>query len=188
MGQMPSRAGTVLIARPDRLWTQWHRDTSMVYMRRQPIALRGGVATAIEPEDHVRGVAAARDSTTVATWTVVSRVTGLLRFAVIGAVLGPTFFGNTYQFTNSLPNLIYYGFLAGSLFSSLLVPALVGHIDAGDRRASERVAGGFLGATLLALALITPLAIGLGPQALRLASLGGGNGAAAGAQAHLAQF
>ena len=46
--------------------------------------------------------------------------TGVIRFAVIGAVLGPTFFGNTYQFTNSLPNLVYYGFLAGSLFSSLL--------------------------------------------------------------------
>ena len=55
----------------------------------------------------------------------------LARFAVVGAVLGPTFFGNTYQFTNSLPNLVYYGFLAGSLFSSLLVPALVRHIDAG---------------------------------------------------------
>ena len=70
---------------------------------------------------------------TVAAWTIVSRVTGLARFAVIGAVLGPTFFGNTYQFTNSLPNLVYYGFLAGSLFSSLLVPALVRHIDAGEQ-------------------------------------------------------
>ena len=36
-------------------------------------------------------------------------------------MLGPTFFGNTYQFMNSLPNLVYYGFLAGSLFPSLLM-------------------------------------------------------------------
>lgn len=77
---------------------------------------------------------------TVAAWTLMSRVTGLIRFAAVGAVLGPTFFGNTYQFTNSLPNLVYYGFLAGSLFSSLLVPALVRHIDRGDKLASERVA------------------------------------------------
>jgi putative peptidoglycan lipid II flippase len=111
--------------------------------------------------------AAAGDSIAVAGWTVVSRVTGVVRFGAIGAVLGPTFFANTYQVTNSLPNLVYYGFLAGSLFSSLLVPALVRHIDAGDRRASERVAGGFLGVSLLSLAIVAPVAIGLGPWVLR---------------------
>jgi peptidoglycan biosynthesis protein MviN/MurJ (putative lipid II flippase) len=52
----------------------------------------------------VQSAAAAGDSITVATWTIVSRVTGVAKFACIGAVLGPTFFGNTYQFTNSLPN------------------------------------------------------------------------------------
>jgi putative peptidoglycan lipid II flippase len=142
--------------------------------RRQPIALRPGVARAIEPDDQFKAVAAARDSTTVATWTIVSRVTGLIKFAVIGAVLGPTFFGNTYQFTNSLPNLLYYGLLAGSLFSSLLVPALVRHIDAHDHESSERIAGGFLGITLVLLLVIAPLAITLGPLVLRFAALGGG--------------
>ena len=78
------------------------------------------------------GAGAARDTMTVAIWTMVSRVTGVARVIVIGAVLGPTFFGNSYQLTNVLPNLIFYGFLAGSLLSSLLVPALVRHIDAGD--------------------------------------------------------
>ena len=73
---------------------------------------------------------AAGDSLTVAAWTILSRVTGLARVAVVAAVLGPTYTGNTYQFTNSLPNLLYYGFLAGGLFSSLLAPALVRHIDA----------------------------------------------------------
>jgi putative peptidoglycan lipid II flippase len=133
-----------------------------------------GVASAIAPEDQFNAVAAARDSVTVAAWTIVSRVTGVIKFAVIGAVLGPTFFGNTYQFTNSLPNLMYYGLLAGSLFSSLLVPALVRHIDANDRQASERVAGGFLGITLVMLLVIAPLGITLGPLLLRLAALGGG--------------
>jgi putative peptidoglycan lipid II flippase len=122
----------------------------------------------------------------VAAWTIVSRVTGVARFAVIGAVLGPTFFGNTYQFTNSLPNLVYYGFLAGSLFSSLLVPALVRHIDAGDRRASERVAGGFLGMTLVALVVIAPVAVTMGPLLLRLAALGTGPHIATSAQLRVA--
>jgi putative peptidoglycan lipid II flippase len=144
--------------------------------------------SAREPEPHLSPISAAGDSLTVAAWTIVSRVTGLMRFAVIGAVLGPTFFGNTYQFTNSLPNLVYYGFLAGSLFSSLLVPALVRHIDAGDRRASERVAGGFLGMTLIALLVITPVAVGLGPQALRLAALGGGHALTSAAQVRVGQL
>ncbi len=72
------------------------------------------------------------DSLSVAIWTIVSRLTGVLRGITIAAVLGVTYFANTYQFTNSLPNLIFYGLLAGSLFSSLLVPALVGHVDSGD--------------------------------------------------------
>src|SRR6266567_9541993 len=133
--------------------------------RQRLIALRV-VPIGSESEDQFKAVAAARDSMTVAAWTIVSRVTGVIRFAVIGAVLGPTFFGNTYQFTNSLPNLVYYGFLAGSLFSSLLVPALVGHVDKGDRRGSERVAGGFLGMTLLALVVATPLMVAFGPTVL----------------------
>lgn len=132
--------------------------------------------------------AAAGDSLSAAAWTMVSRVTGVVRIAVIGAVLGPTFFGNTYQFTNTLPNLVYYGFLGGQLFSSLLVPALVRHLDAGDRRAGERVAGGFLGLTAAALVVVAPLAIAAGPLLLRFASLGKGPDLAGAAQVHTARL
>jgi murein biosynthesis integral membrane protein MurJ len=137
--------------------------------------------------DMSKAASAAGDSMIVAAWTIVSRVTGLIRFAVVGAVLGPTFFGNTYQFTNSLPNLVYYGFLAGSLFSGLLVPALVRHIDTGDRLASERVAGGFLGVTLVALLPGVPLAVFFGPLALKVAALGGSQ-AVTGAEVHLGRL
>jgi murein biosynthesis integral membrane protein MurJ len=126
-----------------------------------------------EPTDASRAAAAAGDSLTVAAGTMVSRITGLARFAVVGAVLGPTYTGNTYQFTNSMPNLVYYGFLAGALFSSLLVPSLVRHIDAGDRRATERVAGGFLSVTLAGMVAVTPLAVIFAPLALKAAALGG---------------
>ncbi|MBV9094297.1 MAG: hypothetical protein JO132_10540, partial [Streptosporangiaceae bacterium] len=131
--------------------------------------------------------AAAGDSMTVAAWTLLSRVTGLIRFSVVGAVLGPTFFGNTYQFTNSLPNLVYYGFLAGSLFSSLLVPALVRYVDTGDRRASGRVAGGFLGVTLVGLLPLAPLAVLLGPLVFKVAALGGPQAVSA-AQVHVGRL
>lgn len=122
---------------------------------------------------------AAADSIAVGVWTLISRISGVLKVAAIGAVLGPTLFGNTYQFTNSLPNLVYYGFLAGSLFSSLLVPALVSHLDTGDRRACADVAGGFLGVTLVALAVVAIPAALLGPLVLRLGSIGVGTADAA---------
>lgn len=130
-----------------------------------------GVETRIG-EDGDAAVGAARDSLRVAGWTLVSRLTGVVRVAVIGVVLGPTLLGNTFQFTNSLPHLVYYGFLGGSLFSSLLVPALVGVMDDGDRRACERIAGGFLGVALAALAVTSCVAVLVGPVLLRLGAAG----------------
>jgi putative peptidoglycan lipid II flippase len=141
---------------------------------------QGGATADAEPG------AAAGDSISVATWTIVSRLTGVLRIGAIGAVLGPTFFGNTYQFTNSLPNIVYYGFLAGSLFSSLLVPALIQKADLGGRRGSERIAGGFLGMTILTLAAVAPLAILGAPVLLGLS--GGGEAVGDGRQVGLARL
>jgi murein biosynthesis integral membrane protein MurJ len=123
------------------------------------------------------------DSLSVAVWTFVSRFTGVLRGITIAAVLGATYFANTYQFTNSLPNLIFYGLLAGSLFSSLLVPALVPHIDSGDRRAVGRTAGGLLGVALIGMLALVPVMAVLTPWLLRLGSIGA-TGAAAHSQAH----
>ena len=112
------------------------------------------------------------DSMTVAMWTAISRATGVVRGVVIAAVLGATAFANTYQFTNSLPNLVFYGLLGGSMLSSLLIPALVRHIDSGDTRATERVAGGFLGLIACAAAVATPVAVVLVSVALRLTTFG----------------
>jgi murein biosynthesis integral membrane protein MurJ len=123
------------------------------------------------------------DSLSVAGWTIISRVTGVLRGITIAAVLGATFFANTYQFTNSLPNLVFYGLLAGSLFSSLLVPALVQHIDSGDRQAAARTAGGLLGVALIGMLAIIPVIAVLTPWLLRLGTIGAPQTAAAHSQA-----
>ncbi len=114
----------------------------------------------------------ARDSMTVGLWTSIGRATGVVRVIVIGAVLGPTFFGNVYQLTNTLPNLIFYGFLAGSLLSSLLVPALVRYIDTGRPEETARVSGGFLGVAMVALLGAAPLAVLVLPFLIRLGALG----------------
>lgn len=100
-----------------------------------------------------------------------SRVTGLARIVAIGAVLGPTYLGNTFQAVNQLPNLAYQA-MTGSLLTVLLVPPLVAHVDAEDTAETERVACGFLGLALLAFAAVTAAAMLAGPLLLRVLALG----------------
>jgi len=68
---------------------------------------------------------AVRHSVTVAGWTLASRATGLARIAVIGAVLGPTYFANTFVTTNFVPNVTYSA-IAGPALAMVVVPATVG--------------------------------------------------------------
>src|SRR4051812_14294701 len=139
-----------------------------------PVARAGSV-----PIDDIDGelsegasaTAVASGSLTVAWWTSVSRVTGLVRLAVIAAVLGPTYLANTFQAVNQLPNLIYSA-LTGSVFTMLLVPPLVHHLDRDDRAAQERVAGGFLGLVLVAFGAVAGVAVIAGPLLLRLLAVG----------------
>jgi putative peptidoglycan lipid II flippase len=139
--------------------------------------MAGGVAATVpEPldggSDLTTPEGAVGDSLSVAAWTLTSRITGVLRGTTIAAVLGATYFANAYQFTNFLPNFVFYGLLAGSMFSSLLVPALVGHIDSGDRAAAARTAGGLLGVALLGMLAIVPVVAVATPWLLRLGSAG----------------
>lgn len=125
------------------------------------------VATPGDAPDGVPAESVARSSLSIAGWTLVSRLTGFARVAVLAAVLGPTYLGNTFQAVNSLPNLIAYQLLMGSLFVSLLVPALVGHIDAGDARGAERLAGAFLGLVTLGFVAVVVVVVVAGPELLR---------------------
>jgi putative peptidoglycan lipid II flippase len=118
----------------------------------------------------------AGDSLRVALGTALSRITGVVRVLTVGAVLGPTWFGNAYQVTNSLPNLIYYGFLAGSLVSSLLVPLLVRQLDTGRPDRAAAICGGFLGVVFAGATLLLPLAAWGLPHLLQVASAGAPDG------------
>ena len=134
-----------------------------------------------QPERDV-APALVKNSLTGSAWTLISRGTGLARIVVIGAVLGATYLGNTYQAINALPNLVYYQLLAGSLFVSLVVPPLVAHVREGDKARADAFVRGFLGPlTALALAGIVALVVA-GPFILKLLSLGVANGDAAAAQ------
>ena len=112
-----------------------------------------------------------------------SRVSGFVRAAVVAAVLGPTYLGNTFQATNVLPNLVFE-FLTGSLLGIVLVPALVRHVDAQDDEAKGRLAGNFLGLVLAGFVVVTVLGIALGPLLVRLLSLPVASAAVAHGQQH----
>ena len=101
----------------------------------EPVALDVGAAPA------PRSGHEAAATIGVAGWTLVSRVTGFARVAIIGATLGPTFFANIFQATNTVPN-ITYNLMAGSLLTTLIVPSLV---EALDRESLDRAAPGRAG-------------------------------------------
>jgi len=145
----------------------------------------GQRVTVKEPDP--RSTALAKNTLAVAVWTAVSRISGFVRIAVIGAVLGPTYLGNIFQATSSLPMIMYVA-LTGSLFSSLLVPFLVKHIDAGDTRSTERLAGAFLSTALVGFGLAAGAILLAGPLVLRLLSSGVSDPAAAESQRRIGLF
>src|SRR4051795_11303475 len=103
----------------------------------------------------------------VAGWTFFSRATGLLRVVVAGAILGPTFFANIFQATNTIPNLTY-NLMAGSVLTSLIIPIVVAALDEeGIERARELlrhlvglVIAGFIAAAA-AVTLFSPVLVHL---------------------------
>jgi putative peptidoglycan lipid II flippase len=133
------------------------------------------------PSADARLASIGANSVSVATWTLVSRLTGFLKVAVIAAVVGPTYFGNLFHGTNQLPYLTYE-FLTGSLFITLLVPPLVRTIGRTQRGRTEQIAGGFMGLSVGALALFTAAVVLAGPLVLTVFTAGVPDAAAAEAQ------
>lgn len=130
------------------------------------------ISTSTRTKEGRRAVSVVRDSLTGSAWTFVSRATGLGQSIAVATILGATYLGNTYQAINSLPNIIYYQLLAGSLFASILIPPIVSRIDRGDRAGANALARGFFGTLLAAAAGLCLLLILFGPALLHLLTLG----------------
>src|SRR5207237_5706408 len=94
-----------------------------------------------------------RTTAPITAWNLVSRVTGFVRVIAIGAALGTTFLGNTYQSSNLVSNILFE-LLAAGVLSSVLVPTFVRFIDAGQRDDAEHVAGAVLGVGLAPLGAV----------------------------------
>ncbi|MGH3816075.1 MAG: lipid II flippase MurJ, partial [Pseudonocardiaceae bacterium] len=113
-------------------------------------------------EDEAPPTTTARDSATVAGWTLVSRATGLLRVVVIGAVLGPTYYANAFQAGYVVPNLVFT-LIAGPVLAMVLVPGVVRAVGAGGLSRAREVFGRVSGWLLAVSAGIVVLLMVLAP-------------------------
>ncbi|MFE9560864.1 murein biosynthesis integral membrane protein MurJ [Streptomyces sp. NPDC006487] len=75
-----------------------------------------------------------RSGALMAAGSIVSRATGFIRSAVIGAALGTTLLGDGYAVANTVPNILYILLIGGAL-NAVFVPELV-------RAAKEHADGG----------------------------------------------
>jgi len=97
-------------------------------------------ASAVMPTDRAASTTA-RNSVTVAGWTLISRITGVLRVVVIGPVLGATYFANAFQTSYMLPHLVFT-LIAGPVLGMVLVPSVVRAVSAGGTPVPGRSSSG----------------------------------------------
>ncbi len=97
-----------------------------------------------------------RSSATMAAGTVVSRITGFLRAAVLAAVIGTRLVSDVFTIANTVPNIIYI-LLAGGVLNSVLVPQVVRAMKS-DPDGGQAYAQRLLTLALVVLSIITALA------------------------------
>jgi putative peptidoglycan lipid II flippase len=114
------------------------------------------------PETDSGGGSVARNSAVMAAFSILSRVTGLLRTAALAAAIGSKAVGDDYNVANTLPNMVYE-FLLGGVLASVVVPLLV-RARTTDRDRGEAyahrlltLATVFLGAATLVAVVAAPL-------------------------------
>ena len=79
-----------------------------------------------------------KSNVTVAVGTALSRITGLLRVVVFGAVIGRTALADTYKLANETPNIVYE-LLLGGVLSATLVPLFSAFVENDDDEATNVV-------------------------------------------------
>jgi putative peptidoglycan lipid II flippase len=130
---------------------------------------------------------ATRPALVISAGNALSRATGFVRVVAVGAALGTTYLGNTYQSANLVSNVLFEVLAAGML-SAPLVPAFVGLLDTGREREAERLAGALLGPALLGLGvLVVVLAVG-GRAVMQLLTMGVDDPAVREAEVRLGAF
>ncbi|MGW3493273.1 murein biosynthesis integral membrane protein MurJ [Streptomyces sp. NPDC001020] len=109
-----------------------------------------------------------KSSAVMAAGTMVSRLTGFIRSALIVSALGVGLLGDTFQVAYQLPTMIYILTVGGGL-NSVFVPQLVRAMKE-DEDGGEAYANRLLTLVMLALGALTVLAIVAAPLLVHLLS------------------
>jgi putative peptidoglycan lipid II flippase len=122
-----------------------------------------------------------RSSAIVSVGVGLSRVTGLVRTAVLAAVIGTTALADGYNLANSTPNVIY-DLMLGGVLAATLIPVIVERMEADDQRSIDAIAT----YVIAALVGVTVLGVALSPLIIRAYAIFKGDRAAADAQISIA--
>lgn len=122
-----------------------------------PAAKKGGRASGLM-----------KSSAVMAAGTMVSRLTGFVRSALIVSALGVGLLGDTFQVAYQLPTMIYILTVGGGL-NSVFVPQLVRAMKEDDD-GGEAFANRLLTLVMVALGLLTAATIAAAPLLIRLLS------------------
>ncbi|MFI2431653.1 murein biosynthesis integral membrane protein MurJ [Streptomyces sp. NPDC018693] len=122
-----------------------------------PAAKKGGKAAGL-----------LKSSAVMAAGTMVSRLTGFIRSALIVSALGVGLLGDTFQVAYQLPTMIYILTVGGGL-NSVFVPQLVRAMKE-DEDGGEAYANRLLTLVMVALGLLTVAAILAAPILIRMLS------------------
>ncbi|MHB9860390.1 murein biosynthesis integral membrane protein MurJ [Streptomyces sp. YIM S03343] len=128
-------------------------------------------ATPAAPESGKTGGRASnlmKSSAVMAAGTLVSRLTGFIRSALIVSALGVGVLGDTFQVAYQLPTMIYILTVGGGL-NSVFVPQLVRAMKE-DEDGGEAYANRLLTLVMVALGALTALAIAIAPLLIRVLS------------------
>ncbi|MFD4630849.1 murein biosynthesis integral membrane protein MurJ [Streptomyces sp. NPDC058284] len=110
-----------------------------------------------------------KSSAVMAAGTLVSRLTGFIRSALIVSALGVGLLGDTFQVVYQIPTMIYILTVGGGL-NSVFVPQLVRSMKE-DEDGGEAYANRLLTLVTVALGVLTALGIVLAPQLVRMMSV-----------------
>ncbi len=125
-------------------------------------------STSPAPKKGGRAAGLMKSSAVMAAGTMVSRLTGFVRSALIVSAIGVGFLGDTFQVAYQLPTMIYILTVGGGL-NSVFVPQLVRAMK-DDEDGGEAYANRLLTLVMVALGALTALAIFGAPLLIRMMS------------------
>ncbi|MEW1793369.1 murein biosynthesis integral membrane protein MurJ [Streptomyces niveus] len=137
----------------------------------RPQAAAPEVAPAPAPAKKAGGRASGllKSSAVMAAGTLVSRLTGFVRSALIVAALGAATLGDTFQLAITLPTMIYILTIGGGL-NSVFVPQLIRAMK-DDEDGGEAYANRLLTLVIVILGTLTALSVLAAPLLVRLMSV-----------------